>query len=146
MNKKTIIILIILIIIIGIICGIAFSKNANKNITTNTQKQEENTITNEQTNNIANELIENEIEENNIPETKEPTITEPEDPKETPQTEEEKAIEIVKKDMGVSDEIKFEIEGKDSKGRIIVTVRNVQTTEALQFYHVDVSNGTFIKE
>lgn len=146
MNKKTIIILIILIIIIGIICGIAFSKNANKNITTNTQKQEENTITNEQTNNIANELIENEIEKNNIPETKEPTITEPEDPKETPQTEEEKAIEIVKKDMGVSDEIKFEIEGKDSKGRIIVTVRNVQTTEALQFYHVDVSNGTFIKE
>lgn len=146
MNKKTIIILITLIIIIGIICGIAFSKNANKNITTNTQKQEENTITNEQTNNVTNELTENEIEENNIPEPKEPTITAPEEPKETPKTEEEKAIEIVKKDMGVSDEIKFEIEGKDSKGRIIVAVRNIQTTEALQFYHVDVSNGTFIKE
>ncbi len=146
MNKKTIIILISIIIIIGIICGIAFSKNTNRNITTNTQKQEENTITNEQTNNVTNELTENEIEENNIPEPKEPTITAPEEPKETPKTEEEKAIEIVKKDMGVSDEIKFEIEGKDSKGRIIVAVRNIQTTEALQFYHVDVSNGTFIKE
>lgn len=146
MNKKTIIILISIIIIIGIICGIAFSKNTNRNITTNTQKQEENTITNEQTNNVTNELTENEIEENNIPEPKEPTITAPEEPKETPKTEEEKAIEIVKKDMGVSDEIKFEIEGKDSKGRIIVAVRNIQTTEALQFYHVDVSTGTFIKE
>lgn len=145
MNKKILIILIILIIIIGIICGIAFSKNGNRNITTNTQKQED-TITNEEINNITNELEENTIYENNITENTQTTTTTPEEPQETQKTDKEKAIEIVKKDYGTSDNIKFNAEGTDSKGRQIIIVRDIDTTAALQFYYVDVSNGTFIKE
>ena len=141
MNKKTLIILITLIIIIGIICGIAFSKNSNKNITTNTQK-EENTITNEEINNTTNEIKENEIEENNISDDTQTTAT----PEETQKTDKEKAIEIIKKDYGTSDNIKFNAEGTDSKGRQIIVVRDIETTAALQFYYVDVSNGTFVKE
>lgn len=146
MNKKILIILIILIIIIGIICGIAFSKNSNRNITTNTKKQEENTITNEEINNITNKLEENTIYENNITENTQTTTTTPEETQETQKTDKEKAIEIVKKDYGTSDNIKFNAEGTDSKGRQIIIVRDIDTTAALQFYYVDVSNGTFIKE
>lgn len=141
MDKKTLIILITLIIIIGIICGIVFSKNSNKNITTNTQK-EENTITNEEINNTTNEIKENEIEENNVSDDTQTTVT----PEETQKTDKEKAIEIVKKDYGTSDNIKFNAEGTDSKGRQIIVVRDIETTAALQFYYVDVSNGTFVKE
>lgn len=146
MNQKTLIILITIVIIIGIICGIAFSKNSNKTMHTNAQKQEENTITNEETNNNTNELEENDIEENNVPESKEPIITAPEEPEKTPETEEEKAIQIVKKVTGVSEDMKFEIEAKQSNGIIIVSVSNINTTEALGFYHVDVSKGTCVKE
>lgn len=145
MNKKILIITIILIIIVGIICGIVVSKNSKKDINTNTQKQEENIITNEEIENITNELIENEIEENNIVENTQ-TTTNPEEPQETQKTDKEKAIEIVKKDYGTSDNIKFNEEGTDSDGRIIVVVRDIDTTAALQFYHVDVINGTFVKE
>lgn len=145
MNKKTLTIVIVLIIIIGIICGIAFSKKSNRNITTNTQKQEENTTTNEEVNNITNEIEKNEIEENNTVENTQVTTT-PEEPQETQKTDKEKAIEIVKKDYGTSDNIKFNAEGTDSKGRQIIIVRDIDTTAALQFYYVDVSNGTFIKE
>lgn len=145
MNKKILIILIILIIILGIICGIAFSKNSNKNITTNTQKQEENTTTNEEVNNTTNEIETNEIEGNNTVENTQAT-TNPEEPQETQKTDKEKAIEIVKKDYGTSDNIKFNAEGTDLKGRQIIIVRDIDTTAALQFYYVDVSNGTFIKE
>ncbi len=141
MDKKTLIILITLIIIIGIICGIVFSKNSNKNITTNTQK-EENTITNEEINNTTNEIKQNEIEENNVSDDTQTTVT----PEETQKTDKEKAIEIVKKDYGTSDNIKFNAEGTDSKGRQIIVVRDIETTAALQFYYVDVSNGTFVKE
>lgn len=127
---------------VGIICGIAFSKNDSKNMTTNTQKQEENTITNEETNNITNELAENEIEENSISENTQTTNT-----TQTQKTDKEKAIEIVKKDYGTtSTNIKFNAEGTDSNGRQIIVVRDLDTTAALQFYHVDVSTGTFIKE
>lgn len=146
MNKKTIIILIILIIIIGIICGIAFSKNTSKNAIENTQKQKENTITNEETNNNTNEITENIIDENNIVENTQITNTSPEE-QEKPKNDNEKAIEIVEKDWGKQgDGIKFNIEGMDQKGRIVVVVTNVETTQALQFYYVDVANKTFVKE
>lgn len=145
MNKKVLIILITLIIIIGIICGIAFSKNTTKNTSTNTQKQEENTATNEETNNNANEIEENVVNENNVSENTQ-TTTHPEEPQETPKTDDEKAIEIVKKDYGARENIKFTVEGTDSNGKIVVVVSDINTTAAIAFYHVDISNGTFIKE
>ena len=145
MNKKVLIIVIPLIIIVGIICGIAFSKNTTKNANTNTQKQEENTITNEETNSIVNEIDENNIIENNVSENTQVT-TNPDEPQETPKTDEEKALEIVKKDFGARENTKFTVEGTDSNGRIVVVVSNINTTAAMAFYHVDISNGTFIKE
>lgn len=150
MNKKILIILITLIIIIGIICGIAFSKNTTKNATTNTQKQEENTITNEETNNNVNEIEENAVNENNVIENNvsenTQATTHPEEPQETPKTDDEKAIEIVKKDYGARENIKFTVEGIDSNGKIVVVVSDINTTAAIAFYHVDISNGTFTKE
>lgn len=147
MNKKTIIILIMLIIIIGIICGIAFSKNSSKNVSTNTQKQEENTIVNEEINNNTNKIVENVIDENNIVENTQITTTSPEEEQGKSKTDNEKAIEIVEKDWGTQvDGIKFNVEGVDSKGRIVVVVRNTETTQALQFYYVDITNKTFVKE
>lgn len=146
MNKKILIPSIILIIIIGIICGIVISKNNKKTIDTNAQKQEENVITNEEVENITNELIENEIEEDNIIENTQTTTSTPEEPQETAKTDSEKAIEIVKKDYGTSGNIKFNVEGTDSNGKTIVVVRDIDTTAALKFYHVDIANGTFIKE
>lgn len=152
MNKKILITLITLIIIIGIICGIAFSKNTTKNTTTNTQKQEENTITNEETNNNANvnEITENAVNENNTIENNASENTQatilPDEPQETPKTDDEKAIEIVKKDYGARENIKFTVEGTDSNGRIVVVVSNTNTTAAIAFYHVDISTGTFTKE
>lgn len=146
MNKKVLAVVIILIIIIGIICGIAFSKNSRKNIDTNTEKEEKNTITNEQMENDVNEVEENNIDENNVLENTQ-TSNVPEEPSEKPKTDNEKAIEIVEKDWGKQgDGIKFNIEGVDKNGRIVVVVTNTETTQALQFYYVDVANKTFVKE
>ena len=56
-----------------------------------------------------------------------------------------KAINIVKKDWGEDSNVKIAIDGINDNGSYIVTVRNVNTTEALAFYTVDVSNQTFNK-
>lgn len=147
MNKKTLIIVIILIIITGIICGIAFSKNSNKTIpaNTNTEKLKENITTNEEINNITNELKTNTTEENNIAENTQ-TTNNTEQPQETQKTDQQKAIEIVKKDYKTSLNVEFSAEGLDTNGNQIVVVRKPETTESLAFYFVNVSNSTFTKK
>ena len=52
----------------------------------------------------------------------------------------------MKKDYGTSTNVKFSIEGMDDNGRQVVVVRNIQTTEALAFYFVNVSDNTFTKK
>lgn len=65
---------------------------------------------------------------------------------EAPQTEEDKAIQIVKKDYGTDSNVKIAVEGMDENGREIVVVRETETTKAIAFYFVNVSSGTFDKK
>lgn len=144
MRKGIWILVIVIIIIIGIICAILMDQ-AQKTIgSPKLENVQGNEITNMQTVNKENEIEENELENRagedisiNIP-----TETFDEEPK----TEQEKAIQIVKKDYGNDTNIKINVEGMDENGRQIVTVRNSQTTEALAFYFVNVSEGTFTKK
>ena len=136
--------IIILIVIIGVVLGISFllkDKNPNtqgnsiKNNIGNTadfneilsDKVEENNVNeevvNEESNNIANEVSSETFEEE-------------------PKTEQEKAINIVKTDWtgnGNSQNVKFTSDGMDTNGR------DKDTTEALAFYTVNVSDKTFTK-
>lgn len=149
MSKKILIVAtIVIVIILGIICGVALNKKTeanNKNIENELSENETflneetinevtNVIVNEEKENIAENVVEN-IQENSSTETFE----------ENPKTLEEKAIQIAKKDYGNGENIKFGVEGIDESGRYIVTVRDANTTEALVFYFVNVSNSTFTK-
>lgn len=142
--------IIILIVIIGVVLGISFllkDKNPNtqgnsiKNNIGNTadfneilgDKVKENNVNeevvNEEENNIANEVSSETFEEE-------------------PKTEQEKAINIVKTDWtgnGNSQNVKFTSDGMDASGRYIISVRDKDTTEALAFYTVNVSDKTFTK-
>jgi uncharacterized protein YxeA len=144
MSKK-IWIIIIIVIILGIICGITLNKKDVE--TTNTPNIiKENELKNEEIiNNEENNVIENE-ENIEVTESDLTTNTSTESFTENPKTAEEKAIEIVKKDYGTEENTSFAVEGMDQSGRYIVAVRNSDTTEALAFYFVDMSNGTFTKK
>ena len=144
MKKGILIITIIVIIVIGIIFGVSMSKNEKQNIQTSNNVIKQNEITNTEVSNQVNEIEENAtqniIDENTTNEVNTETF------EEEPKTEQEKAISIVKKDYGTNANVKFNIEGIDEKGRQIVVVRNMQTTEALAFYFVNVSDSTFTKK
>ena len=56
---------------------------------------------------------------------------------------EEKAINIVKKDWGTTDGIYFVTMGIDASGKYIVTVNDSNTTGTLVWYSVDVTTGKF---
>lgn len=144
MKKGIWIIIVIAIIVIGIICGVNLNKTRQVN-SQNVQENEENKNQelNEEISNIINEIDDTElntVEENVVENTTTETF------EETPKTEEEKAISIVKKDYGTSENIKISVEGMDENGRHIVVVRNSETTQALAFYFVNVSNSTFTKK
>lgn len=144
MKKEIWIIIIIIIIVIGIIFGISMNKNEKKNIQASNNAIEQNEITNEEVSNQVNEIEENVtqniIDENTTNEVSTETF------EDEPKTEQEKAISIVEKDYGKNANVKFNIEGIDETGRQIVVVRNIQTTEALAFYFVNVSDSTFTKK
>lgn len=154
--KKTIYIgvcalIVVLLIIIGVF---AFPKNETEkkntmknmtilNETNNEQKEERNTEQNEIMENEIDNTIANEEVTNN-------TITEPptssETLEESPKTAKEKAIAVVKKDWKENSNVEFSVDGMDENGNYIVAVRNSQTTEALAFYRVNISNETFTKK
>lgn len=148
MNKKVLIIVII-VMVIGIICGIVFSKNSNKSITTNAKVNEieENVIVNEETDNVVNQIEENIIEEdNNIVENTQTITSSSETFVESPKSDGEKAIEIVKKDWGDTSGVTFNNIATQPDGRQVITVNDVSTTKVLVYYYVNVSDGTFTKE
>lgn len=131
------------------ICLFAFTKNEKVNEEQNVQKNE---ILNEEIeesnsvveNEIVNELQNEEIAENMVENTQtEETSTET--LQDEPATAEEKAIDIVKKDWKETNNTKITVEGMNENGSYIVVVRNSQTTEALAFYSVNISDGTFNK-
>ena len=144
MKKIIWIVIIIVIIVIGIILGTSMSKNDGKDIQASNNAIEQNEIVNEEVSNEVNEIeeniIQNIIDENIANEVNTETFDN------EAKTEEEKAIAIVKKDYGTNENIKFSVEGIDENGRQVVVVRNIQTTEALAFYFVNVFNNTFTKK
>lgn len=148
MKKEIWIIAIIVIVIVGIITRIAINNmQKNSNINTNANEEKQNKIVNEidlETNTIEENIIENVQEVQNVEQNT--SITSTEIFTEEPKTEEEKAISIVTKDYGSSQNVKIGIEGMDETGRQIVVVRNAQTTQAIAFYFVNVSDGTFTKK
>ena len=144
MKRGVWIIIIIAIIVIGVIFGMSMSKNDKQNVQAYNNAIEKNKITNTEVSNEVNEIKENvtqnEIDENTANEVNTETF------EEQPKTEQEKAVQIVERDYGKNANVKFSIEGIDEKGRQIVVVRNIQTTEALAFYFVNVSYSTFTKK
>lgn len=149
-NNKvlTIILIILLIALIGLIIWV-IQKNEQGNGTITTanrifnetrnelNEQETNIQINaEQNNNIVNNEIskENEVQGNSSSETFE----------DDPKTEEEKAIEIAKKDWGDTTGVYFDVDGIEPSGeyRVLVT----KDTRLIAYYMVNMSNGTFTKK
>lgn len=149
-NNKvlTIILIILLIALIGLIIWV-IQKNEQGNGTITTanrifnetrnelNEQETNIQINaEQNNNIVNNEIskENEVQGNSSSETFE----------DDPKTEEEKAIEIAKKDWGDTTGVYFDVDGIEPSGeyRVLVT----KDTRLIAYYMVNISNGTFTKK
>ncbi len=151
MKKVTWIIIIVAIILAGIICTVVYdqAKKVLPSTTANTNNinnmQENDSLTNKVDDNTSqNEVVQNEVIENEI--TSNTQEGENKAPENDPKNEEEKAIQIVKKDYKQSQNVEFSSEGTDSEGNRIVVVRDPETTQALAFYSVNVSNNTFTKK
>lgn len=113
-----------------------------------------NPIQNSQNNTINNSYNENKeenennqtSEDENKSEEEEKTVEE--EPEEEPTQEEtsvndeDKAIDLAKKQFGTSDGVYYRIEQIQSNGVYIVSVRDNETTRDLAWYTVDVKNGT----
>ena len=142
--KKFLIILVVGILIVGI--AFLVSKNINSNNTntqntkvTNTTKQNTQTKTNTTNSNTAKNEINNTVENivnENVQETGNTETF-----NETPETELDKAISIVKNNWQGED-VSFSSQGMDNNGNYIIQVTNANT-EVLAFYIVNVSDGTF---
>ena len=155
MNKKRLFMFFI-IITIAIISSCLICLIINKTKTTETFS--ENIIKNEIVNNIIEEKddkIENNIidEENNIEEDTNSINIKEQQPNseeitkeevESMKTNEEKAIEIAKKNWGEDSKVVFVNDGvSKSTGRYIVAVRNAATRNAICYYHIDINTGEF---
>jgi len=157
--KKGVIIGIILvaIVLVAIITLLIINHNKKMEASANPQNEISNEILNEEENVESNEV--NEVnEEENLQNTENQNVTSnnqeaqntvpnasTETLEEEPKTAEEKAIKIVKKDWGEDSSVKISIDGMDSAGRYVVAVRDKETTKALAFYTVNISDGTFTK-
>ncbi len=99
----------------------SINKNDDKKNTDDIDKKEE-TVNNEQENNQENknEVVNEEVTLN----------------------DEEKAIELAKKEYGSTDSVYFRIEQIQSNNIYIVSVRDSQTTRDLAWYTVDIKNNT----
>ncbi len=105
----------------------------NSTYNTNTAKQNttvtNTSVSNELTNNIidnsvVNNAISNEVVSNGA-------------------IDETKAITIVKQNWGEDNSVYFRCDGKTNSGRYIISVRDRNTTNALNYYEVDPETGNF---
>lgn len=151
MKKSWYIAIGIILIMFVIICIFTFGKNEStkkENLQTTSQnvvKDENSKNTNELFENQINNTIENEVTTNEIVNENQNTV-DSEIFEEKPETVEQKAVAIAKKDWGEDSNVEFSIDGINSNGSYIIAVRNTKTTEALAFYTVNVSDGTFTKK
>ena len=147
MSKKSrIVIMLIIAILVGIVIYLSVdmlnmtkskttSKDLNTILTNNTVTN--NSIKNNIVNEEINNVIENEI--NN-------TVVEDENTEiklENANSDEEKAIILVKANWGEDDTVYFSNDGKNSDGKYVICVRDKSTTKALAYYEVDVEDESF---
>lgn len=150
MNKKTkvaLVILVIALIIVVAIAVVAFINPFNEKETgteafNDTQINEE--INNTETNNVENNEQENNVVNEEVNNTENVTNT---DEQQQPSTSdnannsnEEKAIELVKKEWGEDDSVYFDLAGITSDGKYRVSVN--KDTRVLAWYIVDIENET----
>lgn len=147
--------IILLVIMIGMACYSVYNgkkeeeKDANiineidLNQTTATNTVEENEPTEEETENIVNEIVTPTIQPNVTEEeiNSDYIGTEEQQTVNTEQTEEEKVIELVKNEYGTDQGVTFNIANKE--GTIYhVSVNDVETTAVIAWYTVDISTNT----
>lgn len=113
----------------------------------NNEPSNETQDSNEIQNNIENNTIDEDIAQNTIQST---PVADPEQEvdKQTIQQEDdnkEKAINIAKKDWGEDNSVYFSFEGVNN-GKYTVSVRETDTTRAIRYYHINVSDESFETE
>lgn len=146
-NKIWVIIVIVLIIILGI-CVYFYIKNGETQETLYGNLERTNRVTNNVEQNVVQNETKNEVVQNTQKENTQTNAggnTSSETLPENPKTAEEKALSIVKKDYGEPSGISFRVEGMDNNGKYIVKVVDMETTAVLEYYYVDVEQGTFTK-
>ena len=134
MNKK---VLYVIGLVVVIILGVLFARLLSGSI--DARPASSNKVENSN-NNTKNE-VKNELNNN---ENTNATTNEPKE--ETPKTDLEKAIDIVKKDWGSDNTVYFAQDGQKESGEYIICVRDTETTSAKAWYTVNVQTGTFVKE
>lgn len=140
--KKTILITCVILAIFAL-CFIFAKPKTNETSANNINKNNVNNNVNEnEVSNVVNEMT-NEVMLNEIVE--DTNTVSSETFEESPKTDEEKAIDMVKKDWGTTNNVNFSMQGMDENGRFIIVVTNSQT-KVLAFYTVNVKNNTLEKE
>ncbi len=135
MKKITIYVLILVVIIaLGIIVAVNL-KNDDKSIPSSSENIKENQTENLEGN--TTNKVENDIDENVTSNVEEENQNREE---QTPKTDVEKAIDIVKKDWGEDNSVYFAEDGKTQEGEYIICVRDSNTTAAIAWYTVNVRN------
>ena len=134
MNKKVLYVIgLVVVIILGVLFARLLSGSIDARPASSNKVENSNKLTNNQ---VKNELNNN---ENTNATTNEPK-------EETPKTDLEKAIDIVKKDWGSDNTVYFAQDGQKESGEYIICVRDTETTSAKAWYTVNVQTGTFVKE
>ena len=110
-------------------------QNAQNNTINNSSNENKEENENNQTSEDENK---SEEEEKKVEEEQEEEPTQ----EETSVNDEDKAIDLAKKQFGTSDGVYYRIEQIQSNGVYIVSVRDNETTRDLAWYTVDVKNGT----
>ena len=89
-------------------------------------------------------VVEEKVEEPEKEEEKEEPSAENEEnqPEEVSINDEDKAIEMAKKEFGTTDGVYFRIEHIQANGVYEISVRDKETTRDIMWYTVDVKNGT----
>ena len=157
MNKKIVILLIIGVLLVFIV-SFVIAKNINSkdtsnvvNTNTNVQRQnnqsKQNVVKNEINNNVINNTVENTTVEPANEEKQEENASNTETFDGDVKTEEQKAINIVRRDYGNGgSNTKISVDGMNANGTYIVVVRDSATTEALAYYNVNAQTGDFTKK
>lgn len=148
MSKKTKVVLVILIIALIIVIAIAVVASINPFKDKDTKAEalndmQINGILNNTENNIENTEQENNIsnkEKNNVEVTENQEQDKPSKSDNANNSNEEKAIELVKEEWGEDSSVYFDLAGVTSDGKYRVSVN--KDTKVLAWYIVDIENET----